>query len=110
VYVQLFGADGTALSEPLSKLPEELEAILPAAQTVALAGDMADAVLQALADRVPPMLRLSGPDLPDAAVVARIAARRIASETMDADAPPPGALYLRPPDAIPVAERKANGK
>lgn len=110
IYVQLFGADGAALSEPQSKLPAEVEEILPAAKTVALAGDMADAVLQALADRDPPMLRLSGPDLPDAAVVARIAARRIASEPMTADAPPPGALYLRPPDAIPVAERKASGK
>jgi tRNA threonylcarbamoyladenosine biosynthesis protein TsaB len=105
IYVQLFGADGAALSEPLSRMPEEVEEMLPAAQTVALAGDRADAVLRALADRDPPLLRLTGPDLPDAAVVARIAARRIASKPVAADAPPPTALYLRPPDAIPLAER-----
>lgn len=105
IYVQLFGADGAPQSEPLSLLPEEVGEILPAAQTVALAGDMADAVLRALADRDPPLLRLAGPDLPDAAVVARIAARRFASRPMAADSPPPAALYLRPPDAIPKADR-----
>ncbi len=105
IYVQLFESDGAALSEPLSMLPEEVADILPAAKTVAVAGDMADAVLRALADRDPPLLRLTGPDLPDAAVVARIAARRFASEPVAANAPPPTALYLRPPDAIPKAGR-----
>jgi tRNA threonylcarbamoyladenosine biosynthesis protein TsaB len=110
IYVQLFGPDGAALSEPLSRLPGEVEDILPTAQTVAVAGDMADAVLGALPDRDPPLLRLAGPDLPDAAVVARIAAHRFASAPMTADAPPPVALYLRPPDAIPLAERKADSQ
>ena len=105
IYVQLFGPDGDPLSEPLSLLPEEVETILPAAQTVALAGDMADTVLRALADRTPPLTRRTGPDLPDAAVVARIAARRFASEPVTADAAPPTALYLRPPDAVPKARR-----
>lgn len=110
IYVQLFGPNGAALSETLSLLPAEVEPILPAEQTIALAGDMADAVLQALGDRNPPMLRLAGADLPDAAIVARVAARRFADEPMAADSPPPGALYLRPPDAIPLAERGSGAK
>ncbi len=105
IYVQLFAPDGAPLSEPLSRVPEEIGAILPTAQTVALAGDRANTVLQVLAGRDPPLLRSSGPDLPDAAVVARVAARRFAIEPVTADAPPPAALYLRPPDAIPLAER-----
>lgn len=105
IYVQLFAPDGATLSEPLSRLPEEIEAILPKAQTVALAGDKASSVLRVLADRDPPLLRLTGPDLPDAAVVARLAARRLATGPKTASATPPAALYLRPPDAIPLAER-----
>jgi tRNA threonylcarbamoyladenosine biosynthesis protein TsaB len=105
IYVQLFASDGEPLSKPLSRLPGEIAAILPAAQTVALAGDRANMVLQVLADRDLPLLRSRGPDLPDAAVVARVAARRLAIEPLTAEAPPPAALYLRPPDAIPRAER-----
>ncbi len=110
IYVQLFGPDGSAHGDPAALLPEEVDAVLPAGQTVALAGDMADRVLCAQADRDPPLIRLAGPDLPDAAVIARIAAGRLADEPPAADAPPPAALYLRPPDAVPLAERKAGGK
>lgn len=105
IYVQLFASDGEPLSKPLSRMPDEIAAILPTAQTVALAGDRADMVLQVLADRDLPLLRSRGPDLPDAAVVAQVAARRFAIEPLTAGAPPPTALYLRPPDAIPRAER-----
>lgn len=106
IYVQLFGPDGSAKGEPRSLLPEETDAILPAGQTVALVGDMADAVLRAQAARDPDLRRLRGPDLPDAAFVARIAALRIVDEPPVTGAPPPAPLYLRPPDAIPLADRK----
>lgn len=110
IYVQLFDPDGAALCEPLSLLPADVANILPAAQTIALAGDMADSVLQALARRDPPLLRLTGPDLPDAAIVARIAARRFARRPLAAGSSPPGALYLRSPDAIPLAKRAGAAK
>lgn len=110
IYVQMFGPDGTAWGEPGSLPVDEIDAILPPGQTVALAGDMADAVLRAQAHRDPPLLRLDGRDLPDAAVIAAIAAGRFALNPPPPDAPPPAALYLRPPDAKTIAERRAAAK
>jgi tRNA threonylcarbamoyladenosine biosynthesis protein TsaB len=110
IYVQLFGADGVAQGEPRSLPPAGMDAILPAGQSVALVGDMADVVMRAQPPRVPPLLRLAGPDLPDATVIAGIAAGRFARQPPAPDAPPPAPLYLRPPDAIPLAERKAAAK
>lgn len=106
LYVQLFGPGAAPQGEPRSLLPEDIGGILPAGEPVALAGDRAETVRQSLADRTPPPRRLNGPDLPDAAVVARIAAERYASRPVAADAPPPAALYLRPPDAIPFDGRR----
>ena len=107
IYLQLFDAAGAPLCGPCAKLPEEVGAMLPVGESVAVAGDMADLLLRALAGHRPPLARLAGPDLPDATVVARIAAARYAAAPPPPDAPPPAALYLRPPDAIPLAERKA---
>lgn len=109
IYLQLFGADGTPAGAPCALLPEEAVTILPEGETVAVAGDMADAVMRALGGFHTPPVRLHGPDLPNAAVVARIAAERFVAAPA-AQAEPPAALYLRPPDAIPVAERKASAK
>lgn len=107
IYLQLFKAGGSPAGEPQALLPEEIEAILPAGETVAVAGDMADRVLRELDTHLPPLSRAAGPDLPDAAVVARIAAERLEpGARMGA----PRALYLRPPDAVPVAERIGRAK
>jgi tRNA threonylcarbamoyladenosine biosynthesis protein TsaB len=110
VYVQLFDRDRTPLGDATAIMPAEIGAILPAGKEVAVSGDAADAVLSALPGHVPALIRLSGPDLPDAAVVARLAARRFADSPPPAEAPPPGALYLRSPDAIPLAARVASAK
>ena len=107
IYLQLFNADGSPASEPRALLPEEIEPILPADEVVAVAGDMADRVVLELDARQPPLDRLDGPDLPDAGIVARIAAERFSTTTF---ATAPAALYLRPPNAIPVAERKGGPK
>lgn len=104
VYVQLFAADGTAAGAPAAVMPEGVARLLPPGGTVAIAGDAAEAVVATLGRRTD-IRRLDGPDLPDAAVVAEIAARRLA-ETPDAFREPPEALYLRPPDAVPAAERR----
>lgn len=107
VYLQLFAPDGTPLTAPASAMPGEVAALLPEGLPVAIAGDAADAVAAALAGRTPAPRRLDGPDLPDAAVVARLAAVRLAELAPAPDAPPPAALYLRPPDAVPAEKRGA---
>lgn len=104
VYAQMFTDSGTALDVPTALMPAEIAGSLPRGKPVAIAGDAADAVINALGRNVG-LRRLHGPDLPDAATVAAIAARRLA-ETPDAYADPPDALYLRPPDAVPAAERR----
>jgi len=110
VYVQLFDEVGGTLGDATAIMPGEVGALLPAGKAVAAAGDAADVVLGALSSHVPALIRLAGPDLPDAAVVAGLAARRFADSPPSADAPPPGALYLRPPDAVPLAARTASAK
>lgn len=107
VYAQIFEPDGAAACDPCAVPPEEVSSMLPAAAGIAVAGDAAAAVMAALAGRRPKPVRLPGPGLPDAAVVARIAAGR---EAGAGDPPgPPAPLYLRPPDAITAADRKSDG-
>lgn len=110
VYAQVFHQDGAPWCDAIAILPDEIGAILPPGEAVAIAGDAAETVLDAQRGRSPALVRLSGPDLPDAAVVARLAARRFADDPPAAGAPPPGALYLRPPDAIPLAARMASAE
>ncbi|MEE8443795.1 MAG: tRNA (adenosine(37)-N6)-threonylcarbamoyltransferase complex dimerization subunit type 1 TsaB [Alphaproteobacteria bacterium] len=105
VYVQFFDSTGAANGEPRVILPGDVGGILPPGKAVALAGDAADAVLSALGGHQPAPVRLAGPDLPDAAFVARIAADRATQP--EAARVPPKPLYLRPPDAITAADRKA---
>lgn len=107
IYVQLFGPDGAARTRPAAAMPEDLNALVPEGVPVSLAGDAAAKVFAALAERTPPPMRLGGPDLPDAAIVARLAAARVAESPPGPGDTPPAALYLRPPDAVPAAQRQA---
>jgi len=95
-YVQLFAPDSTPRSAPAALLPHAIAALLPGG-SVAVAGNAAAMVVEALSDQRPDLRLLDGPELPDAAQVARIAAGRAGS--MPPGAPPPAPLYLRPPDA-----------
>ena len=104
VYVQIFGPDGAQLMAPAAALPEAAAQLVPEGPELALAGDAADRVAAALVRREPAPRRLTGPDLPDAAVVAQLAARRFAASPPGAGEAPPLALYLRPPDAVPAAD------
>ncbi|MDH3228650.1 MAG: tRNA (adenosine(37)-N6)-threonylcarbamoyltransferase complex dimerization subunit type 1 TsaB [Alphaproteobacteria bacterium] len=106
IYVQLFGPDGAPLTDPASAVPEAAARLVPEGPAVALAGDAADRMAAALAGREPAPRRLGGPGLPDAAVVARLAARRFAAAPPGPRKAPPSALYLRPPDAVPAAQRR----
>jgi tRNA threonylcarbamoyladenosine biosynthesis protein TsaB len=96
LYVQLFAPDLTPQSAPAALLPRAIAALLPDGP-VAVAGNAAAMVVAALASERPDLRALDGPELPDAALVARIAAGRSAS--MSPAAPMPEPLYLRPPDA-----------
>lgn len=105
VYVQLFASDSSPLGSAQAVMPGDVADLLPSAPKIFLAGDAVDAVRAALGPGHPNLHRLDGPDLPDAAVVAALAVRRLRSAPGDFESPP-AALYLRPPDAVPAAERR----
>ncbi len=95
VYAQVFDARLSPVVPPRALLPGELMAMVPAGRVV-VAGDAAGEMAA--------MLKVHGIDaapsaaaaLPDAAVVAAVAARRW---TPGEVTPAPAPLYLRPPDA-----------
>lgn len=100
-YAQLFAADGAPASAPVAVLPEDLVGLLPADARVRIAGDAAPAAAAAL-DAIGRTYDLTmGPDRPDAAAVARLAAERWRGGLPPPDAPPPAPVYLRPPDVSP---------
>lgn len=105
IYAQLFGPDGAALTDAMAVTPADAAGRFPDGQPAAIAGDAADSVMAVLAPGSG-VERLTGPDLPDAAVVARLAATRITASATPPRSPRPAALYLRPPDAVPAAERR----
>ncbi|MBL8687832.1 MAG: tRNA (adenosine(37)-N6)-threonylcarbamoyltransferase complex dimerization subunit type 1 TsaB [Rhodospirillaceae bacterium] len=90
LYLQVFG-DGRPLGAPMALTPEDAVNALPPGPLV-LAGDGAARLMTVLASGR--SVRRLGPDRPDAATVARIAASRHGT----AAALPPLPLYLRPPD------------
>lgn len=96
LYAQVFARDGTALSEPVARLPEDLMSLIPPdAKTVTVCGDSFDRVKNLLQSQgVTPIC--SEVRLPQACYVAEIAKERAA--TVDGQARP-SALYIRPPDA-----------
>ncbi len=104
IYLQLFGPDGTALSDPMAAMPGDVGGLLPAGEPVVIAGDAADTVIEVLGPGVD-VERRTGADLPDAAVVARLAAQRMSDAALLSRSAP-AALYLRPPDAVPAAQRR----
>lgn len=103
IYLQAFAADLKPLGEPMAVAPEA--ATLPAGP-IAVAGDGAGRLLACLGDGAD-AVRVGGPrqDLPDAAVVAAIAAARIAADENTLRQPPPRPLYLRPPSVTLAPDR-----
>lgn len=90
LFVQIFGADRVALGEPFLATAAELPDHLPAG-LVLVSGDAAGVV-----DPVPGRIRVEPSGPPDAASVARLAAR-LHGQGDDHRAVP---LYIRAPDAI----------
>lgn len=100
LYVQVF-AGGRALDRPVSLAPDRVADWAWPPGELALAGDGAARLQPLLAGAGRRSLRL-GPDAPDAAAVARLAAGRHGT----AAALPAEPLYLRPPDVtLPKAPR-----
>jgi tRNA threonylcarbamoyladenosine biosynthesis protein TsaB len=104
-YFQLFDANGAPVTQPAASPVDVIAKVVSAElapkasrapnESLALCGDGADMVLEALKARGVLVHRGEGPDAPDAAIVARLA---YSGAPWD-PAPPPEPLYLRPPDA-----------
>lgn len=100
IYVQLFDADLSPLTEPLAAGAEALAGLFGAGEAVVLVGDAKARAAEMLANADVSVAISAAPDLPDPAHVATIAAARL----HDAHTPPEP-LYLRPPDAkLPKAQ------
>lgn len=94
IYVQGFGPDLRPLGPPLARMPDALAAMAPPGPLL-VAGDDAGQVLDMLAKAGVDCSLSMGPPVPDAAVIVRLAARRVE----DGDpGQPPEPVYLRPPD------------
>jgi tRNA threonylcarbamoyladenosine biosynthesis protein TsaB len=97
-FARLFDAGGGPLGEPLCLPAAELAALIPSGP-LTVAGDGAHLLLPALAGRAD--VRHAGQSAIDPATVARLTAER-ADEAREGPPPP---LYVRPPDAVPLADR-----
>jgi tRNA threonylcarbamoyladenosine biosynthesis protein TsaB len=103
-YFQLFLPDGAALSEPATAKPAAIAAALASQGPMTICGDGANAVYEELKACGVQIQRSTGPDAPDAAVLAQIAHGDIDGD-IDGDinfefaSRPPEPVYLRPPDA-----------
>ncbi len=94
LYVQAFAADGTPLTDAAACLPADLPAHVAGLDGPwTVAGDAAETAAGALGAPV-----ADTPGVPDAGVVAALAAHR------DPAGHPLEPLYLRPPDATPPAD------
>jgi tRNA threonylcarbamoyladenosine biosynthesis protein TsaB len=107
IYVQLFAAGLQPQDAPAAVLPDDLPAFLPAVP-IAVCGDAAARAIAALAAAGRTAALLEGPPLPDAAVLAALAAARwpeIEAACRGRSAMPQP-LYLRPPDVSLAAPRR----
>ncbi|HYE01371.1 MAG TPA: tRNA (adenosine(37)-N6)-threonylcarbamoyltransferase complex dimerization subunit type 1 TsaB [Alphaproteobacteria bacterium] len=98
VFVQLFAPDRRPLGEPRAVAPAAVAALLPAGP-VRLVGDAAARLLPLLAGSG--ALPSDAPEVPQAELVARLAAADLAAGI----AAPAAPLYLRPPDVTLPAPR-----
>lgn len=93
IYVQLFDADVQPLSEPLALGGAALVDVVQDLASLVLVGDASARAVEMLADTDVEVLLSAAPHLPDAALIASLAATRLGG------AASPQPLYLRPPDA-----------
>jgi len=104
IYLQIIGVDGAPLGEPAVTALRDAGDLLPSGPVAAL-GSGADMLAAAIRDRGGPITVRAAPRR-DGAQLARLAA------DLDPADHPPLPLYMRPPDATPLAPtglRRANG-
>ncbi|MCG8696389.1 MAG: tRNA (adenosine(37)-N6)-threonylcarbamoyltransferase complex dimerization subunit type 1 TsaB [Minwuiales bacterium] len=101
LYCQAFTLDRTPLTEPRVVAPARAADDLP--DGVPLVVGSGAALVQRAVERPVALVQDGAAVEPDAAVVARIAAGR---GLPPSDAPPVEPLYLRAPDAVPMAARR----
>lgn len=97
IYAELFDPEGKSIAGPEALPVAQLGDWLKAAPTL-LCGDGAARVKPALEEAGCTVEEADSPHQSDAAVVARLAAHRLAEEPASAFDRPPAPLYLRPPD------------
>jgi tRNA threonylcarbamoyladenosine biosynthesis protein TsaB len=90
-YLQMFDAQLASLGPPLSMTPAAFAAAVPAGDPIAVVGDAAVPLMDALSRAGIPASLLDGPSRPDAAVLAVLAASQ---EPMSGAIRP---FYLHPP-------------
>jgi len=91
VYAQLFGPDLSPLTDPIAVMPEKLPGLTGNGPLV-IAGDHAKTVASVFDGQA---TIASGHGLPEAEIVAALAAKTEPSKNGE----PPAPLYIRPPDA-----------
>lgn len=104
LYVQYFGRDGHALSEPEALLIPDLITKLKSfsqGKAVFLCGDGAIRLHPALEEEGMAFEVGNEQDQPDAGIFGAIALKKYAEQGDEAFSLPPAPIYLRPPDAIP---------
>ncbi len=102
LYAQVFSPHLEPLGEARAVLPEDLASVLKEkSDRILVAGDGAGRAIESLEAGGLKAVLSHAPPLPDAAVVAALAAERWAAERWTPEMAPdrPRPLYLRPPDA-----------
>lgn len=97
IYAELFDAGINSLAGPQALPVDQVAAWLDGRPTL-LCGDGAARVMQPLIEVGCDVVQADSPNQPDAAVVASLAAVRLAQEPASTFDLPPAPLYLRPPD------------
>lgn len=95
-FIALFDPQAAPLGVPAALLPEEIPDRLGARRRIAVVGDGAESVTQALGAHFQ-VRHFPDIDLPDPRAVARLGLNLLTTPEIA----PPSPLYLRPPDATP---------
>ena len=109
IYLQAFGCGGNQLTSPASVAVPDITPWLPeGTRQLAVAGDAALRLIAALPGRIA-ATPIAGAGLPDAAIVAALAAESLTAAAPRSPAAALRPLYLRPPDAaLPKAGRRGD--
>ena len=110
IYVQLFSNELRPLSEPLACDAAALKGLFAPGERVSLVGDASQRALDMLGGADLDAVLSAAAPLPEAAIIARLAAAQLNQASLDQVQNMPEPLYLRPPDAkLPKAQGRLRG-